>query len=258
MIDLLWSEEPETQQAGMPVEAIVHCLNTPLSTMYVNLQMLEHYQQLDETSRVLVANMRKSWLRMTKIIRDACDTDKISKGMWIPEWEDADIYLLLKDMVERARQLTKKNIGIQFSSDTDQKIMALDKGVIERIVLNMIATSLKFTEENGSVMVYLADKGRHITIYARNYGRVLSDDLLRQYQSPKSDSDSKSMVLGLLVAKQLSALLGGQFYVECLNDGNGFSVTLPCFILNSQKPKTVNYDCFYNNNIIQVELSDAI
>lgn len=259
MIDLLQLEEPTEHSATeMPVEAIVHCLNTPLSAMYVNIQMLERHQPLDEASKILVANMRKSWLRMTKIIRDACDADKISKGMWAPEWEDADIVLLLKDMVEAARQLTKKNITLHFSTQVEEKIMALDKEVVERIVLNMIATSLKFTDENGSIKVSLLEKGRHLSIHVRNHGRPMSEDLMQNYQRPREDTDAKSLVLGLLVAKQLSALLGGHFYVERLNDGNNLSVSLFCFTVAEPRQKAVAFDSFYNNNIIQVELSDAI
>ena len=67
--------------------------------------------------------------------------------------------------------MEEKELTLIFDTNTEECFMAFDFSKMERIILNIISNSVKFTERNGQVLVTIEEFGEYLNIYIyRRYG----------------------------------------------------------------------------------------
>ncbi|WP_212905067.1 histidine kinase [Clostridium polyendosporum] len=69
-----------------------------------------------------------------------------------------NIVLSVADYVE------SKGISITFDIEIEEKVMAFDLDAMERIILNLLSNSIKFTSSGGSIEVNIYNKVNSIVI----------------------------------------------------------------------------------------------
>ncbi len=242
-------------------EQILHDIKTPLSIMYNNIRSLERgagsYPEFQEPLEAL----KKNWLRILKLLTDAEDYQKLCRGLIAPNLLNQDIVALVKDITNSIRPLTeRKKINLSFEYDFSKKIMAIDKDILDRILLNLLSNAVKFTEEAGHIKVLLSESGKFVILTVQDNGIGISQENLSKVFQPRFFERNKynknGTGIGLYVVKELVTLLGGDIKLDKLSAGTSVSVSLPCLILESAPESYKFYDDFYSDNMIQVELSD--
>ena len=63
-----------------------------------------------------------------------------------------------------------KGISLQFDTDVEEKIMGCDVDQMERVILNLLSNSIKFTQYGGKITVNFYDKGKNILIIIKDTG----------------------------------------------------------------------------------------
>ena len=63
-----------------------------------------------------------------------------------------------------AEYIHNNNLTLIFDTDVEEKIVACDLDKIERIMLNLLSNSIKFTDLGGSIFVNIIDGQEYITI----------------------------------------------------------------------------------------------
>ncbi|WFA10082.1 ATP-binding protein [Tissierella sp. Yu-01] len=233
-----------TQNLKMQEDMLIntsHELKTPLNVIYSSVQLLDFFLEnnllLDNISRFKQINntIKQNCYRLTKLINNIIDYSRIESGDFKLNLINDNIVKVLKEIVESIEEYAfTKGLKINFVSNIDKKVIAFDPFMLERIILNLISNSIKFTSKGGKIDITLIDNDNYIEISVidtgigidENYLEVIFDKF-RQVDSSLTRS-AEGFGIGLPLVKSLVELHKGKITVEStLGKGSTFKVELP-------------------------------
>jgi signal transduction histidine kinase len=220
---------------------ISHELKTPLNVIFSTNQLFEYYLKngLVEENAYKMLNstntVRQNCYRLTRLISNLTDLSKIRAGYLKLNLTKENIVSLVEDTVESiADYVNYKGLKIVFDTDTEEKIIACDPERIDRIILNLVSNSVKFTKAGGNILVSVADKGESVEISVKDNGIGIEEENLgsifdRFYQGDSSLKCNKGgSGIGLHLAKSIVELHGGKIGVESrVGEGCEFKIEIP-------------------------------
>lgn len=237
-------------------EDFCHDLKTPLSIQYAYLQLLEQVTEIPTQAKRYIKEIRKQCLCVAKLVRDVNDGTRLSHGMIPPRFVNGDIVALTQSIIDDARVLTDlKHVHIHFVNRVPARIMAVDKQIIERILLNLLSNAKQYSEENGIIDVTLWEMDGCMHISVRDYGPGIPPgmDVFARYAGSEIDHGTHTG-LGLYIVRQLAALLGGDVYLTDVTQGAEVTLRLPVFTTDMEEQE-VTADDFFADNMMQMELA---
>lgn len=214
---------------------ISHDFRTPLSLIISPVDTL-----LDtETDPVKIGNLqiiKQNALRLLRLVNQILDFRKVENQKMKLAPVSEDIVSALRGICRSFSELAqKKKISLTFESGEERLIMDFDPDMIDKIFVNLISNSLKFTPEEGQVLVNLRRKDTgDVEIMVADTGiGIPSSDIPhifeRFYQVEEhAESRTRGTGIGLMIVKEFVELHGGQ--IEAMSrehQGTTFIVTLP-------------------------------
>ena len=110
--------------------------------------------------------------------------------------------------------------------------------MLKTIVRNLISNAIKFTNTNGSVVVYAVQNENFIEITVSDNGIGLDEETLGKLfkiennVTSKGTANEKGSGLGLILCEEFVDKLGGRIWIESeLGKGSNFKFTIPRCIL---------------------------
>ncbi|MCM1991786.1 MASE3 domain-containing sensor histidine kinase [Oceanirhabdus seepicola] len=229
-----------------------HEFKTPLNLIFSIVQLLkvkditkgENEDKFNQYLKILNQN----GYRLLRLINNLIDITKIDSNYFNIELQNCNIVSTVEDIIlSVAQYIENKNIEIIFDTDVEEKIMACDPDKIERIVLNLISNSIKFTESGGSITVNIYDKGNSIMISVKDTGIGIPENKIgvifnRFGQVDKSTTrNHEGSGIGLALVKSLVEMHEGSIEVESeYGKGTEFIITLPVKILDEVTMKKID------------------
>ncbi|AWK51101.1 histidine kinase [Clostridium beijerinckii] len=251
---------------------ISHELKTPINIIYSSLQLLEKcYQESPfvftvETFFKYSKIMKQNCHRLIRMVNNIIDMNKIEVGFFSLHLKNSNIIKVIEDItlsiVEYARL---KDINVVFDTEIEEKITAFDEEKIERIMLNLLSNSIKFTEHGGNIGVAIYDRKEHILISVKDNGIGIPQDMFEKIFNPFTQVDplfrrhAEGNGIGLSLVKSLVEMHEGEIIVGSqLGIGSEFIIKLPIKLvkseLNENKHKVI--DLNYNIENTKIEFSD--
>ena len=213
------------------LRATSHELRTPLTVIDGLAETLVRLEgELPpERVRQLLERIEHHSSRLTRLIEDLLDVDRLTSGLVAARREPIDLHGLLRavlDTVElRGRQLTTSLPAIT---------VAVDPPKVERIIANLIANAVRHTEPDGRIRVDAEIRDDLLVIRVEDDGEGIPDGLEQRIfepfvQGPGRRSDPQPGTgLGLSLVQQFAALHGGGVQAANRSDGGArFEVLLP-------------------------------
>ncbi|MBU3110279.1 PAS domain-containing sensor histidine kinase [Clostridium lacusfryxellense] len=248
---------------------ISHELKTPLNIIFATAQLFALYcnsGSLDDNKNSIIKyidSIKQNSYRLSKLINNIVDLSKIEAGFYNLNISNNNIVVIVEDIVVSVTNFTNiKGLNIIFDTDIEEKIIACDPEAIDRIVLNLISNSIKFSNVGDEIFVDIKDKNEFVEISVKDTGIGIKDNDLemifdRFKQVDKSLSkNSEGTGIGLSLVKSIVELHGGSIYVESeFGKGSKFTVKLPSKKVINESNLYINKVPIKNENI-QVELSD--
>ena len=182
--------------------------------------------------------------------------------------KNCNIVNLVEEITQSVAQyINNNNLTLIFDTDVEEKIVACDLDKIERIMLNLLSNSIKFTELGGSIFVNIIDGDECITITVEDNGIGIPKEKLniifdRFRQVDKSFTRNyEGSGIGLSLVKSLVEMQGGTICVESKYEvGTKFTINFPVKQLNYDEVelKLKSVDTTINDNVqrIKIEFSD--
>jgi signal transduction histidine kinase len=186
--------------------------------------------------------IKQNCYRLIRLVSNLLDITKIDAGYFEINPRNCDIVKLVEDVtLSVAEYVESKNIELIFDTEVEEKSIACDADKIERVILNLLSNSAKFTPEGGSIFVNISiaedrviisvkDTGIGITkeIQSRIFDRfVQADDLLK-----KNNGGSG---IGLSLVKAIIELHKGQILLKSEPGfGSEFIIELPDVTISDQ------------------------
>ncbi|MCY6960183.1 sensor histidine kinase [Clostridium brassicae] len=253
-----------------------HEFRTPLNVLYSCLQLtsslIENSNEY-ELGQVIVklngytSSMKNNCFRLMKMVNNLIDITKIKSGYLKVYFKNENIVSLVENIVLSSSQyIEQSGLSLIFDTDTEEKIMACDSYFIERIILNLLSNSTKFTPKGGKILVTLYDKSKHIVISVKDTGIGISKENQSMIFDPFTQID-KSLTrkregsgIGLYIVKSLVHLLGGEINIRSrLGNGSEFIIQLPSFLVSNPAMNLetrFDYGNIDTANNVKIEFSD--
>jgi signal transduction histidine kinase len=221
---------------------VSHELRTPLNVILGTVQMLELIKtdadNIKEHKYIKI--LKQNCYRLVRLINNVIDITKIDAEFYDMKKQNCEIVNFVEEITGSvAEYALSKEIAVVYNSDTEKKVINCDPDQIERIILNLLSNSIKFTPAGGKVFVNVYDKGEKIEIIVKDTGIGIPLDkqktiFKRFEQVDKSISRHEGSGIGLSLVKALVEKHDGTVTVNSeINKGSEFIIELPCNIENS-------------------------
>ena len=203
---------------------------------------LKKQDKLKEGDRKLLAIMKRNAGRLQQLINQLLDLSKLETGNLKLEVSEGDMTWFIRTIVLSFLSLAEsKRINYEYDLQDAPDPCFFDEDKVEKITTNLISNALKFTPEEGSVMVSLhypaesnVSSGQYAEIRVKDTGPGIADDekekiFDRFYQVSSSDTrDHEGSGIGLALTKELVELYRGEIHVDSEpGKGSTFTVKLP-------------------------------
>lgn len=246
-----------------------HELRTPLNII-INankLLRLKVYSDNYDSDffRKQISLINKNSNRLLRLINNLIDVSKIESGYVDATFKNENIVDVIEDATMSVVDLAKSyNIEITFDTQEEEIITAIDRNKIERIMLNLLSNSIKFTNSGGHIYVNISKFDKNIVIEIKDNGIGMSDELQshlfekfrRAMLYPSLERANEGSGLGLFIVQGLVKIHKGTIKVESkLNEGTKFTITIPQVFVDKENSSynLMNVPLGYSSKI---ELSD--
>lgn len=255
------------------ITMISHEFKTPINVIYSAIQLIEHSYINEIPSRVssIINSIKRNSFRQLRLINNIIDITKLNANEVNLNYKEVDIIAFSKLIVETVRIYTdKKNINLTLESNLISKKVIIDYEKYERIILNILSNSIKFTNEGGSIVfrinenkvnntlvIEIIDTG--IGIPEEKYKTIF--DTFGQVENNLSRK-AEGSGLGLSIVRMLVEILGGKISVESkVGVGSNFKIIFPIKegIVSKEDKINVKINMNSQNKLInstEMELSD--
>jgi PAS domain S-box-containing protein len=218
------------------IDMVSHELRTPLSIVNegINIVLDEIPGRINEQQAKILTSAKANIERLKRILNGLLNMSKIEAGKTVIRREVVDIAKLMEDILLSFGHKMKE-AGLDAIIDLPKggiKVCA-DRDIMAQVMTNLIDNAIKFTEEGhikisareltGSVECSVSDTG--IGIADENLPRIFGR--FQQFGHAPGFGD-KGTGLGLLIAKKLLEMHGGNIWIESkLGEGTKVTFVLP-------------------------------
>lgn len=221
------------------ISLISHELKTPLNVIYSAIQLIEcvYINQIPERVKELVGNIKQNTLRQLRLANNLLDVTKLNSGQFKLKMKNIDIVFLTKVITQSVElYANQKNIKLSFKSNVDSKIISIDDEKYERIILNLLSNSIKFTESGGTITVTVNEniESNFMEIKVTDTGIGIPKDkqelIFERFGQVDSNlsRQAEGTGIGLSLVKLLVNISGGTIELKSeLGEGSTFSILLP-------------------------------
>lgn len=217
---------------------ISHELKTPLNIILASLQMIEgkHPVTCNCKNYIYLSKyipmMKQNCYRLLRLINNLIDITRIDSGFFKFSFSNHNIVSVVEDITDSVAQYAEsKGIELIFDTDTEEKIIGCDPDKIERIILNILSNSIKFTPSGGSIFVNISNKDDKVFITVKDTGIGIPEDKIsiiferfRQVDS-SLQREYEGSGIGLSLVKAMVEAHNGSISVRS-EYGHGTEVTI--------------------------------
>jgi two-component system CheB/CheR fusion protein len=249
-----------------------HELRTPLNVILSALQLLNTYTiGSDVNDKELKFKkysniMKQNCYRQLRLVNNMIDITKLDAGFFELTLQNCNIVNIVESVtMSVAEYIKSKSIELIFDTDIEDCIVACDPERIERVILNLLANSIKFTKPGGYITVNMYDRGKNIIVSIKDTGIGIPNDKLdiifdRFRQVDRSlTRKQEGCGIGLSIVKSLVELHGGTISVTSeYGKGTEFIIEFPVIILPEESKICGIFETEAQERIerIHVEFSD--
>jgi signal transduction histidine kinase len=222
---------------------VSHELRSPLTAVYQFVTILldglcgELQPEQRESLEIVLRNVTQ----LKVMINDLLDVTRVQEGKMAIELQCTSMVEAIEYAVNTLHGAAAAK-GIALSSDVHARLPPTfaDPARLRQILIILIDNAIKFTPENGTVIVkaFTDDRQKAVALEVSDTGCGISPDMTerifeRLFQTADhSVAGRKGLGLGLYICKELVIRQGGQIWARSTpSHGSVFSVTLPIFSL---------------------------
>lgn len=213
--------------------AVSHDLRTPLAAILGSAITLENEDELGlgiEERRSLVRAVASKARRLSRLVNDLLDTDRLAHGAVEPSRESIDVGSLVARLVAES-DLSDESRSV--SLECRPVVISADAAMVGRIVENLLGNIAKHAGAGSRIWVRVAPEIGGALLCVEDDGPGVPEELRETVfalfeRGPSANPQSPGTGVGLSLVAKFAELHGGRAWVED-RDGGGasFRVFLP-------------------------------
>ncbi|SHE34648.1 sensor histidine kinase [Clostridium fallax] len=215
---------------------ISHELKTPVNVVFSAIQLMELKNDFkDEKSSYYLNVIKSNCYRLVRLINNIIDLTKIEAGFLNKSYSYENVVSIIENLtLSVVPYAENKGLILTFDTNEEEYYMYVDRNSMERIILNLLSNSIKFTPRGGEILVDLIVNNKGIYIKIKDTGIGISKEnqkiiFERFRQVDKSFTrNHEGSGIGLSLVKSLIEFYGGSIRVQSeLNKGSEFTIYMP-------------------------------
>ena len=249
---------------------ISHEFKTPVNVIYAAVQTQESKKDVKDIEELKKYNgiIKQNCYRMIRLVNNFIDIVKFEERQIKLRLKCENIVCLTEQIVMSAIPFANsKKLNIIFDTSDEELYCIIDPHLYERVILNILSNSIKYTNVSSDINVSLFSKDGWIEIVIEDHGIGISKESLntifdRFERVDKTFSrDTEGIGLGLNIVKEIIDMHKGK--VEILSEkGKGTKVIVKLHEFRKEK-SSYYYDNGLDDNLIEqiqhetdIEMSD--
>ncbi len=219
------------------ISILGHDLRNPLNALTGTLEILVREDLPADTSKKLKEDLLIAAHNTSDLLNNVLGwvSGQIKGIHPLFTWVEPEM-VIERVLTAQGFMAEKKGIAIQLNVEKGVKVLS-DAEMLEVIIRNLVNNALKFTPQNGTVILSSAADyaNRACTITIRDDGVGMTDKDVKdifngRIQSTYGTDSEKGIGLGLFLCRELSHRLNGRIWAESeLGKGSVFHLTLPLY-----------------------------
>ena len=217
---------------------VSHELKTPLSSMNLNLKLLQDERLPAEERQRVTAAIRQETQRLQRMVAELLDVSRLDAGAGI----QLDVRpTSLADVVRFATatvqpQLADKQLRLDLQLPTNLPEARADVEKTTWVLINLLANAIRYSPVGAALTVRAAGAGAFVQVSVQDYGPGIAAEhhekiFQRFAQLPDKSGYRGGSGLGLSIAREFITTQGGRLWVESeLGSGSTFLFTLPVVV----------------------------
>ncbi|MBR1654031.1 MAG: ATP-binding protein, partial [Clostridia bacterium] len=203
------------------VADVSHELKTPITSIMGYADTLLEGEYDDATKTKFLNVIASEARRMAKLVTDLLALSRYDTNKNKIEKTEFDLGDLVKKCQEKLQiEIDKKHHKVENLVTANVPLVYADKSGIERVVLNILSNSIKYTKENGNIKIYVGFvyNDAYIKIIDNGIG-IPEEDLNRIFERFYRVDKARSRELGgtglgLSIAKEILNQNGGSIDIK--------------------------------------------
>jgi signal transduction histidine kinase len=221
------------QQKDEFIAMASHELKTPVTSVKVFTRILQgRFARMgDEKSALLLMKMDAQLNKLTMLVTDLLDVNKIEAGKLQLHEGWFDFNELVSEIIDQI-QLTTEKQTIKKKLGTTKTVYA-DRDRIGQVLINLLTNAIKYAPQADTIIVKTTSDHTSVTASIQDFGMGIAREhqekiFERFYQINGEKRTYPGMGLGLYISKQIIEREGGKLWVHS-TPGKGalFSFSLP-------------------------------
>ncbi len=219
-----------------------HDIRTPMNAIIGFTTLASSHIDDRDQVRSYLDKINVSSRHLLSLINDVLDMSRIESGKYTINVTAVHLPDVIRDIqtIMQANMLSKH---LAFIVDTDDMIhddVITDKLRLEQILLNILSNAVKFTPDDGTISLHVAEKPSSaeetvICFCIRDTGIGMSDEFRKTIFEPFTREQTSTVSgiqgtgLGMAITKKIVDMMGGTITVESREgEGSEFNVSIPC------------------------------
>ena len=217
------------------VADVSHELKTPLTAIIGSSEILQEDSISEKDSKHFSKMIYDNAIRMQKIVQDLLELSKYDSKLNPDKITEFDLGELCKKCTESFEfQVESKQQNLQCLVTSDIPLISADKDGIEKVIMNVISNSVKYTPEGGNIDVYVGSVHNDVYVKVKDTGIGIPQEDLerifeRFYRVDKARTRQMGGTgLGLAIVKEIIEQNNGSIDIKSeLNKGTEITIRLP-------------------------------
>ncbi|WLQ16146.1 PAS domain S-box protein [Hahella aquimaris] len=234
------------------VATVSHELRTPLTAIggALGLVLGKHGGELPEVVHHMLKVAYRNCDRLTMLINDILEIEKLESGALKFELEDLDLATLVQRSLEDHREFAGKyQVELRFANALPRSCVHVDERRIHQVMSNLISNAVKYSPRGGYVDVGVSCLKSKLRVHVKDHGKGIPEAFQSRVFERFSQADSSDTReqggtgLGLSIAKAIVEHHGGEIgFVSNVDKGTEFYFDLPVR-LTPMQPKASRHPC---------------
>ena len=231
---MLENEKELNELKSRFVSMASHEFRTPLGGILTSATLIDKYPKTEDAPKreKHIQNIKKSVRNLTNILNDFLSLDKLEQGKISTTPSEFDLNQFINDTVEEFRETSPRERIISVEFAESKLTIFQDKEMIRNVLINLISNAIKYSPEDGKVVIRIRRAGNTARIEIEDQGMGIPDadqkHLFERFFRAKNVINLQGTGLGLNIVKRYLDMMGGEItFTSVENKGTTFKVTLP-------------------------------
>nr|WP_232243021.1 hybrid sensor histidine kinase/response regulator [Paenibacillus sp. GSMTC-2017] len=215
------------------VSTVSHELRTPLASILGFSELLIHRELKPERQRKYMATIHQEAQRLTQLVNDFLDLQRMETGMQYYDFGPVEIMPLI-DEVKELQQASTSQHTIIWNCAHERAVVHGDRDKLLQVLVNLVGNAIKYSPQGGDIRISTKQVGDKLCIDVSDDGLGIPEQAIpnlftKFYRVDNSDRrEIGGTGLGLAIVKEIVTRHQGDVNVKTeLGKGSAFSIILP-------------------------------